>query len=137
MSTRIERDRADVKQYMPDNTQQVSLDGREIYVFGKNTAVNVPFRIAIYYDQDERGYCAQLVGPALKPEWMTAHQGHIFKNGLICFGEDSMKTRKTLREAYAKSCLWAEGMAVMIQSALLGEPTHFPFSINSKEVDAL
>ena len=137
MSTRIERDRADVKQYMPDNTQQVTVDGREIYVFGKNTAVNVPFRIAIYYDENERGYCAQLVGPNLKPEWMTPHKGHIFTDGVICFGGDSARTRNTLREAYAKSCLWAEGIAVMIQSALLGDPTHFPFSINSREGDAL
>lgn len=137
MSTRIERDRADVRQYMPDNTQQVSVEGREIYVFSKNTAVGVPFRIAIFYDADERGYCAQIVGPEINKSWMNPHKGHLYPDGVICFGGDTWRTRTTLREAYAKSCLWAEGMAVMIQSALMGEPTQFPFSINSKEKDAL
>ncbi len=136
MSNRIERDRSDVKAYMPDNTEQVTLHGREIYIFKKNTVVNIPFRIAIYYDQDEGGYCAQLLGPSLQLDWMTPHKGHIFKDGVICFGGDSQRTRKTLREAYAKSCLWAEGLAVMLGSALARQSVQFPFSINSTENDA-
>lgn len=135
MTSRLELDRADVKQYMPDNTEQLTVAGREVYLFSKSTDWNIFFRIAIFYDPDERGYCAQLFGPKIDLKWMNPHVGHIFSDGVICFGGDSMRTRKTLREAYAKSCLWAEGMAVMLHGQLSGRPTSFPFSINSKETD--
>ena len=136
MSSRQERDSSDVKQYMPANTMHISQDGRDLYVFEKDTEVGIHFTIAVYYDPNERGYCAHLVSPAIEESWMNAHVGHIFADGVICFGGEQMRTRRTLREAYAKSCLWAEGMAIMVASHLAGTPHEFPFSSNNSPGEA-
>lgn len=131
MPARQERDRSYVQRYMPANTMQVSENGLEMYVFEKDTEVGIRFTIAVYYDPDERGYCAQLVYPEIEDSWKNPHIGHIFADGVICFGGDQMRTRETLREAYAKSCLWAEGMAIMVASQFAGTPHEFPFSNNN------
>src|SRR4051794_7075353 len=114
MPTRLEVDILDVQRYMPAKTMRISAEGRELFVFEKNTEVGIPFTIAIYYDPNERGYCGSVVSPEIEKNWKNVHVGHIFADGCICFGGEEMRTRRTLREAYAKSCLWAEGMAVMI-----------------------
>ena len=121
---------------MPTGTMPIQLNGCDAFVFEKDTEVGIPFTIAIYYDLNERGYCASLVGPEIEASWKNAHVGHLFSDGAICFGGDQMRTRKTLREAYAKSCLWAEGMAIMIASHLAGKPHHFPFSNNNSPDEA-
>jgi hypothetical protein len=138
MSTRLENERAEVLHYLPANTKYVNARGRNVWIFEKTTEVGVAFEIAIYYDPDESepGYCAQLVSPEIEGAWKNAHIGHIFGDGVICFGGASMRTRRTLREAFSKSCLWAEGMAIMIASRLAGRPSEFPFSNNNTENEA-
>ena len=136
MSRRREQERVDVAQYMPSNTRHIYVDGRDLWVFKKQTEVRIEFEIAIYYDPDEKGYCAQLVSPDVEEAWKGPHVGHLFDDGVICFGGDSMRTRRTLREAFAKSCLWAEGMAIMIFSHANGTPCEFPFSSNNSPDEA-
>lgn len=138
MSSRYDRDRVEVARYLPTTTQYDKLNGRDVWTFRKTTELGIEFFIALYFDPDESspGYCAQLVSPEVEAAWKSPHVGHLFGDGVICFGGENMRTRKTLREAYAKSCLWAEGMAVMIQSQLYGTPTHFPFSNNNHESEA-
>lgn len=131
MSSRRSRDFHEHRTFMPDNTMYLEQEGRDTYVFEKNTEVGITFTIAAYFDPDENGYSASLVSPLIEDAWKNAHVGHIFTDGTICFGGASMRTRPTLREAYAKSCLWAEGMAIMIASHLAGEPSEFPFSNNN------
>ena len=120
---------------MPDSTLYVEESGRDTFIFVKNTELRIPFTIAIYYDPDERGYCAQLLTPKIEEAWKNAHVGHLFSDGIICLGGGSMRTRQTMRESYAKACLWAEGMAAMITSHLAGEPSEFPFSRNNDAGD--
>lgn len=137
MSARYDRDRAAVAQYLPADTPYHKVNGLDVWTFTKSTELGIQFVISLYFDPDESipGYCAQLVSPEIEEAWMNQHVGHLFTDGVICFGYESMRTRKTLREAYAKSCLWAEGMAIMIQSQLNGMPTHFPFSNNNDETE--
>jgi len=138
MSSRYDTDRAEVTRYLPASTSYAKVKGRDVWTFNKSTELGIEFVIAIYFDPDEGtpGYCAQLISPEVEATWMSPHLGHLFSDGVICFGYESMRTRRTLREAYAKSCLWAEGMAIMIQSQLNGTPTQFPFSTNNDESEA-
>lgn len=117
---------------MPDNTLHLEEAGRDTFVFTKNTELGILFTIAVYYDPDERGYCAQLVEPKIERAWQNVHVGHIFSDGVICLGGESQRAKPTLLDAYAKSCLWAEGMAVMVASHLAQEPSEFPFSNNNR-----
>lgn len=131
--SRREQDQREVARKMPNNTRLVQMEGRDIWIFKKNTELRVQFEIAIYYDSDERGYCAQVLSPEIENSLKGVHVGHLFSDGVICMGysEPSMRARHTLIEAYAKACLWAEGMAVMIQSRKAGRPMPFPFSANN------
>ncbi len=133
MTTRFERDRADVSKYLPANTVHDRIEGLDVWTFVKNTELQLSFKISIYFCPDEAvpGYCAQLVSPPVEKSWRSVHVGHLFDDGVICLGGESMRTRRTLREAYAKSCLWAEGIAVMLASKSAGCPSEFPFSANN------
>ena len=137
MSNRFERDRAEVAQYLPSNTRYVPADGRDIWLFQKKTELGITFQIALYYDPDEStpGYCAQVVSPPIEDTWKNPHLGHLWSDGVICLGRSSMRTGRSIREAYSKSCLWAEGMAAMIQSHLAGLPSAFPFSNNNSDAE--
>ncbi|MGF6635234.1 hypothetical protein [Paraburkholderia sp. MM6662-R1] len=138
MTTRYEQDRADVSRFLPLDTVHSRIGGQDIWTFTKNSQLNVPFTISIYFAPDEQipGYCAQLIEPTVESAWKNVHVGHLFADGVICLGGASMRTMRTLRDAFAKSCLWAEGMAVMIESRRIGEPRAFPFSINNSQSEA-
>ncbi len=138
VATRREKDQQEVVRKMPANTRLIQQDGRDIWIFKKNTELKILFEIAVYYDPDERGYCAQLISPQVENSWKNAHVGHLFSDGIICMGfsEPSMRSRHTLLEAYAKACFWAEGMSVMIRSHELGTPMPFPFSDNNSPSEA-
>lgn len=138
MATRYEQDRTDVARYLPPGTIHSRISGHDVWTFSKNTELGELFTIAIYFSADEEipGYCAQLVAPAVESAWKNVHVGHLFADGVICLGGTSMRTMRTLRDAFAKSCLWAEGMAAMIQSRRVGSPCAFPFSLNNSDGEA-
>jgi hypothetical protein len=136
MATRKEQERIDVARYMPANTKHVVTEGKDVWIFKKQTEVMIEFELAIYYDADEGGYCAQLVSPEIEDAWKDQHVGHLFRDGVICMGYESMRTRKTLKESYAKACLWSEGMGIMIFSHANGTPCEFPFSENNSADEA-
>lgn len=134
-----EQELAIVKEYLPSDTRYVQdSEGRNIWIFTKNTELDIPFEIAIYHNPSEGGYSAQLISPQLEDTWRDQHVGHLFYDGIICMGRESpgMRARYKLTECYAKACLWAEGMAIMIQSNLLGMPCEFPFSDNNDPSEA-
>lgn len=137
MKARFQTEQTQAARYLPKNTRHVQADDRDIWIFEKSTEVGIRFEIALYFDadEDEPGYCAQLISPEIESAWRSPHVGHIFSDGVICFGGASMRTRKSLREAFSKSCLWAEGMAIMIVSQLRGSPSFFPFSKNNGHGD--
>lgn len=135
MQTRLERERNFVLQSMPPNTRYLARAGLQLWFFTKQTEVGIDFEIAIYFDKDEGGYCAQLVNPPIEEAWRNPHIGHIFKDGVICVGGASMRTSPSMDVAYAKSCLWAEGIAIMLRSKQHGHPSEFPFSADNDPDD--
>lgn len=133
MSARLDRERATVAEHLPANTRHVWTDGRDVWIFTKRTELGINFTIALYFDPDQQGYSVQLVSPEIEREWHKPHIGHIFDDGVICLGGTNWKAAPSMLEAYGKACLWAEGIAVMIRSKELGQPSEFPFSANNME----
>jgi hypothetical protein len=133
MNKRYQEELAYRNTFMPAATEYVERSGNHVWIFPKRTEVGIDFKIAIYYSHDEGGYCSQLVSPEIENAWRDPHVGHIFKDGVICLGGASMRSRLHMADAYAKSCVWAEGIAVMIASKAIGSPTSFPFSFNNSD----
>jgi hypothetical protein len=133
MSKRFSKEQEQVSQYLPTSTRHQNLGGKDVWIFKKNTELGINFEIALFYDPDEDppGYCAQVIHPKIEAALQSTHVGHLWPDGVICLGGGSMRTRKTLMETFSKSCLWAEGMAILIQSHLAGRPSQFPFSTNN------
>jgi hypothetical protein len=74
-------------------------------------------------------YQVVVLDPPIEEQYCSPHTGHIFRDGRICFGLNNNSGRASLKDAYAKSVLWAAGMSTMLCS---GNET-FPFSINNIE----
>lgn len=115
MSNRIYRDQADVFKYLPANTKHFNNKGRDIWCYRKNTEVGIEFEIALFFDPDENGYCAQLISPTLEAKWKR-DVVCIYADGAISVGgmQGQSRTRSTLLEVYGRSSLWAEGVAIML-----------------------
>lgn len=78
-----------------------------------------------YYDGAH--YQVYVISPKLEDYWKNPHTGHIFADGRICFGVDYGSGQPTLKEAFAKSVLWANGISIARNG---GGP--FPFSANNR-----
>jgi hypothetical protein len=139
VNARYERDRAVVARHLPPGTLHTRLQGRDVWTFRKQTEVGIPFELAVYYEPDESpsGYCVRLITPQIEAAWKNPHVGHIYADGTICFGgsSPSWRCRHTLLDAYAKACLWADGMAIMLAAKHAGRPCEFPFSNNNSAAD--
>jgi len=130
-SPRDARDRRIAKERLPSSTRKGRVGGRLNFVFIKQTQMGIPFEITLYYDPDEDGYLAQLISPEIERDWRNPHIGHIFEDGVICVGGAKGRASPDLLTAFSKSCVWAEGIAIMIASRNAGRPTEFPFSDNN------
>lgn len=124
-ANRHEADRAIVSQFLPENTVPFRTDeGVQGYVYTIKTELLDEFTLFAFFDG--ANYQVQVIAPAVEARFNNPHDGHIFgKTGLICFGQAYGSGMPTLREAFAKSVLWANGMSVAIHTG------HFPFSNNN------
>lgn len=121
-----------VLKFMPDNTIHEEIAGRDVFTYKIKTSFNIVFKMAAYFDPELNGYCVQVIEPYIEDKFKTIHSGHIFPNGCICFGgsnSNEYMVRKTLAAAYAKSCLWAEGISIM----LTHPDAAFVFSSNNND----
>lgn len=72
-------------------------------------------------------YQVYVISPKLEDYWSNPHTGHIYPDGRICFGSEFGNGQPTLREAFAKSVLWANGISVARHGG-----GQFPFSANNR-----
>lgn len=62
-----------------------------------------------YFDPPARGYKVMVIEPNVNGKY-NPHNGHLFSDGHICFGEKAnSQVMDSLESAYAKSVLWAHG----------------------------
>jgi len=123
---RVDTEGATVRTYMPGNTRQhVTEEGVHGWLYSFTCEFGVHYTMFAYFDG--QAYQVLVIEPEVESRFRSAHTGHIFPNGNICFGVEFRSGRPTLRDAYAKSVVWANGLSYMIRS---GDET-FPFSINN------
>jgi hypothetical protein len=122
---RLEDDRTTVGSFLPKNAQEyVTSEGVTGWVYKFRCEFGDEYRMFVWYDG--ANYQVLVLAPQLEHYWQSPHTGHIYSSGQICFGTEYGSGRPTLRDAYTKSVLWANG----ISAARHGQ-THFPFSINN------
>ena len=112
-----------VSRYMPKNTRMLTSDeGVSGWIYTFSCELNNDYTMFAYYDGNY--YQVLVVEPKVEGEWSSAHTGHIFSDGRICFGDEYDSGLPSLQDAYSKSVLWATGLSVAINTG------HFPFSNN-------
>ena len=114
--------------YLPAATRFDVVDGFEVFTYTVSTNFGTPVVLSAYFDGSN--YQVKLVSPELEHAWMNPHIGHIFEDGRLCLSTDHGGGQPTLRQAFAKSVVWAEGVAAM----LAGAPV-FPYSMNNEHDD--
>jgi hypothetical protein len=119
----VNQDQQVVSQYLPRNAERMTTDEGVVgWVYDIRTEYNDDFQFFVYFDG--ANYQVTVLAPELEARWKSPHTGHIFGDGRICFGNDYDSGMPTLRDAFSKSVLWANGMSIALTTG------HFPFSIN-------
>lgn len=125
---RVDEDRLIVQQFLPKNSSEITTkEGVVGWAFSIKCQFGHDYTFFAFFDG--ANYQVKLVSPELETKWMSPHTGHIFKNGTLCLGNRYGAGRPTLRDAYAKTVLWATG----ISTCILRPGSPFPFSINNVE----
>ena len=120
----IKNDRNIVARYLPANTRELVTDeGIVGFLYSFDTELKDRFTLFAFFDGSN--YQVQVVKPEIEEYFKDPHTGHLFSDGRICFGVNYSCGMPSLREAYAKSVLWANGMSIALKTG------QFPFSNNN------
>lgn len=123
---RLAEDRTIARRKMPTNTVEITTaEGVTGFLYSVASELRDTYKMFAYFDG--AFYQVKVLEPALEERWHSPHTGHLWKDGRICFGQAFGSGMPTLEDAFAKSCLWANGMSV----ALRDPNNKFPFSINN------
>lgn len=117
--------REEARKYLPPDTRVDMIDGFEVFSYTVPTEFDVPIELAAY--SDGTYYQVKLISPEVETAWKNPHTGHLFSDGQLCLSQSYGGGQPTLRQAYAKSVLWAQGIAAMIMGS-----ERFPFSLNNE-----
>jgi hypothetical protein len=123
---RPEREALTVQEFMPASTMHhTTPEGYQGWLYSFQCAYGITYSMFAFFDGSY--YQVLVLEPKVEEKYRSAHRGHIFKDGHICFGTRYNSGRNTLKQAYAKSVLWATG----ISGLLLNKYQIFPMSINN------
>ena len=123
---RVDEERRVVTRFLPTTTRPMVVDGTSGWYFSFVCEFGSRYEMFAYFDGSF--YQVNVLSPVVEEKFQSAHTGHIFKDGNICFGANYGSGRPTLEEAYAKSVLWANGFSAM----LVAGDDKFPFSLNNQ-----
>jgi hypothetical protein len=113
-----------VSQFLPRNAKRLTTaEGVTGWGYQIRTELKDDFVLFLYFDGAH--YQVKVISPEVEARWKSPHTGHIYGDGRICFGHSYNAGMPTLRAAFAKSVLWANGMSVALKTGV------FPFSINN------
>ena len=123
-ANRLVEERHIVNNFMPRNTRKITTDeGVTGWLYNFTCEFGDNYLMFAYFDGNY--YQVLVIEPKVEGKWNSAHTGHIYSDGRICFGHGYGSGRPTLQEAYSKSVLWANGLSVALRT------DHFPFSNNN------
>ncbi len=120
-SARLAEESAVVAQSFPRGTRLLEVDGHPGWLYSFTSELGDEFQLFVYYDQGL--YFVQVVSPPIEGRF-GAHDAHLYPNSVICLCQEV--GLPSLKEAYAKSVLWANGFSIFQRTG------HFPFSINNE-----
>jgi hypothetical protein len=115
-SSRLDRDRQTALTKMPTNTQELRSadygpDGVG-WVYSITNTFGITFQFFVNFTG--MAYEVWLVSPEIEAKFKNPHDGHIFASGKICLQQANGGGMLTLETAFAKSAVWAEGIAVVL-----------------------
>jgi len=120
---RVSNEKNIASRHMPKNTKKlVTEEGTSGWVYSFTCELGDNYTMFAYYDGNY--YQVLVIEPKVEGKWDSAHTGHIFSDGRICFGNKFDSGLPSLQDAYSKSVLWATGLSVAKRTE------HFPFSNN-------
>jgi hypothetical protein len=117
---RLTEESAVVAQSFPRGSRLLEVDGHPGWLYSFTSELGDEFQLFAYYDQGL--YFVQVVSPQVEGRY-SPHDAHLFSSGVICLCQEGGLT--SLRDAYAKSVLWANGFSIFQRTG------RFPFSLNN------
>lgn len=111
-----------VQTYLPAGTELIEQDGVPGWIYDFQDEVGQWWQMFLFHDGSL--YQVQVVSPELDGQGYNVHNAHLFSDGRICLS--ALGGVHDLRQAYAKSVLWASGFSVFRTTG------QFPFSINNE-----
>jgi hypothetical protein len=117
---RLARDRAVVRDKLPEGTREIWVDGTTGWAYEINDEFNEPYVMMAYFDGSE--YQVKVLEPAIEAHY-GVKEAHIFSDGRLCLRPPA-GGMPTLAEAYAKSVLWATGFTVCRRAGHFPWPCH-------------
>lgn len=120
-SARLAEESAVVAQSFPRGARLLEVDGHPGWLYSFTSELGDEFQLFVYHDQGL--YFVQVVSPSIEGRY-GAHDAHLYPNSVICLCQEV--GLPSLKEAYAKSVLWANGFSIFQRTG------HFPFSLNNE-----
>ena len=109
-----------VAEAFPRGTRLLEVDGTEGWLYPVTSELGDEFQLFAYFDHGL--YFVQVVSPVVEGRY-GAHDAHLYPSGIVCLVEGG--GLPSLRDAYAKSVLWANGFSIFRRAG------RFPFSANN------
>jgi len=128
-SARDFQDRQDAQQYLPAQTDVLQLqDGRIGFRFPVHCKLGHAYIFLAYFDGG--GYRVATLSPRAEDilSAVSGHASHVLKDGHLCLAPNAGPL-PSLRKAFAKSVIWANGASLM----RFGGVQVFPFSTASTQ----
>jgi hypothetical protein len=115
-------DRQFAKNKMPRNTLEVVSHGCTGFAYEITCELGQSYKLFAYFNGSR--YRVMVIAPEVErgPLW---HPSHVLPDGSLCL-EPTMTGCRTLREAFAKSVLWANGYSIYARTG------NFPYSANNQ-----
>jgi hypothetical protein len=113
-------DRHIVASKFPSNVREINHNGTIGWIYSITSELGDPYSLFAYHDGSF--YQVLVILPAVAGQY-GAHDGHLFSDGRICFGDSG--GLPTLEQAYAKSVLWATGFSIFLRTG------NFQLSVNN------
>jgi len=102
---------------------EVTSDGCIGFKYEIVCELNQKYVLFVYFNGSR--YRVMVVSPVVE-RGPLGHDSHVLTDGSLCL-EPTVQGCRTLKQAYAKSVLWANGYSIYSQTG------KFPFSANNKE----
>jgi len=126
LAERLRQDQRVAARKLPRDARYDIVDGFHGWWYDVVSELGDHYTLFLYFDGSQ--YMVKVVVPEVEGRY-SPHDGHLYGDGRICFGNDG--GMPTLESAFAKSVLWANGFSLYEAAKAESHPIPFPFSLNN------